>query len=435
MQTPHIPAIWLLRLAAAMVVPACNGCQSAPVSAPASTGDEFGSVVPATVDPELVERAASVPRSDVTAVASAGTRFAFALLEESASETNTLISPHSIRIALSMAMAGARGETLEELRRGLMTELSEDGRHPGLFALDVAIRHSAASGDDPYELRVANSAWLDSGLVVHQPYIDQLSLFYDAPPQSVAIGTGSGASAMNQWASENTNGLIPIIVPPEGLPSNTRLVLMNAVYFKARWEQEFDPSNTGPAVFNRVDADPLEVPSMRQLKFLRHGSADGWSAVELLYRGGAASMIVLLRDGGPTLEVPTAEIYESVLSSMQTVEVSLVLPKFRFDYATELVPALQALGIHAAFSTGADFSGISETPMHIGKVLHRTFVDVSEQGTEAAAVTAVVMDDSESIEEPPIPFIVDRPFVSVIRDTATGAILFVGQITDPSAAE
>lgn len=418
----------ILRTAVALALTTlgCRGC----------SGDDFGDVTPAPVDPALIERAATTPAADVERVAESGNDFAFSLLAEVAEGENVLVSPHSVRLALSMASAGAEGATLEELRRALSAELDESDRHAALFALDIGMRDAAASGENPYELRIASSSWLDSSLVAEQAWVDRLERYYGAPPRFVGFeaNPAGAANELNRWASDKTNGLIPTIVPPEGLSPETRFVLINAAYFKARWENEFSPSDTQPMTFRRVGAAPLETEAMNQTEYIRYASVDGWATVELPYLGGAASMIVMMADGEPTMSLPDANRYRSLVSSLSTREVMLRLPKFRFDHEIGLGPALADLGGPTPFGLSADFSGIADiSPLFISEVRHRTYIDVSEQGTEAAAVTAVVGETAESVEEPPVSFIVDRPFTFLIRDTATGAIFFVGHVTDPAA--
>ena len=396
--------------------------------------DDFGPINVDPVAPVLVERAAAIPASDVAASAAAGNALAFDLLAQTAKGKNVLISPHSIRMALSMAAGGARGQTLEVMRTALRTSLKEPARHAALFALDVRIRDAAARGEDPIELRVANSLWLENGFVVEADYKQLMERWYAAPP--VQISLVNELHRIDAWASEKTKGLIPKVMPEAGLPEEVLLVLVNAVYFKARWMHEFDPSSTSPRLFHRVGAAPIDAQHMFLKSHLRYARHGGWAAVELPYRGGAESMIVLVADGEPTHELPDLATFDALVTGMKRANVEVYLPRFRFKFSTSLAEPLKALGMEIAFSSGANFRGISDKELKISDVLHSTFVDVSEQGTEAAAVTAVSVSPSKSAApEPPIQIVFDRPFVSAIRDNASGALLFVGQVTDAALAQ
>jgi serpin B len=235
------------------------------------------------------------------------------------------------------------------------------------------------------------------------------------------------------------------LIPPRAIDAETRLVLVNAIYFLADWAEPFDKSATRPATFHVRGKDAKDVPTMNKSLYVRHAKLDGAAIAELPYRGGATSMLLLLpdeRDGLAKLEASLdAKKLDAWVEKLEAKQLRVVLPKLEIDPAEpiELGKALSGLGMSIAFDRDkADFTGIANPPkpedrLFIGKVFHKAFVRVDEKGTEAAGATAVVMPRAGGMPPKPVEFVVDRPFLFLIRDHASGLVLFIGRVTDPSA--
>jgi serpin B len=241
---------------------------------------------------------------------------------------------------------------------------------------------------------------------------------------------------INDWVSRETEKKVKDIIPPGEITELTRLVLANAVYFKAAWLNPFSKDATQPGSFRLPDGTSVDVPMMHERAELRAMEGSGYRAVELPYAGRQLSMLILLPDEGKFDEVETEldpAMSEGTVNALQPGEVNLTLPKFKFEWtANDLPESFKALGMTDAFLDSADFSGMTGQPeLHIGAILHKAFVGVDEEGTEAAAATVVIMD-KEAPPMNPVDFRVDRPFFFLIRDNPTGTILFLGRVTNPA---
>jgi serpin B len=241
---------------------------------------------------------------------------------------------------------------------------------------------------------------------------------------------------INDWVSEQTEGRIQNLIPQGAIDPLTRLVLTNAIYFNAAWANPFQEEATRDGPFTLLDGSRIAVPMMHQTESFGYAKGEGYQAVELPYDGHELSMVILLPDRDSfdpfedSLDVDQAQ---AIMQNLKRGQVALIMPKFEFDSRFSLKQALEAMGMPAAFSGGADFSGMTgSTDLFISDVLHKAFVSVDEEGTEAAAATAVVMKLSVAAEEPTT-VTIDRPFIFLIRDIETGAILFVGRVVDPGA--
>jgi serpin B len=241
---------------------------------------------------------------------------------------------------------------------------------------------------------------------------------------------------INDWVSEQTEDRIEDLIPQGVIDALTRLVLTNAIYFNAAWDNPFEPGLTADGTFHLLDGGKVSVPMMRQTKSLGYARDEGVQAVELPYDGQELSMVVLLPDAGEfeafenTLD---AGRVDAIVKDISYRQIALSLPRFEVESDFSLVDALTAMGMPDAFTGAADFSGMTGSrDLFIAEVVHKAFVSVDEAGTEAAAATAVVMEKMAMPEEP-VEVTVDRPFVFLIRDLETGVVLFVGRVVDPSA--
>jgi serpin B len=240
---------------------------------------------------------------------------------------------------------------------------------------------------------------------------------------------------INDWVSEETEGKIENLIPQGAIDPLTRLVLTNAIYFNAAWANPFEKDATQDGPFTLLDGSQVTVPMMRQTESFGYTRGEGYQAVELPYDGREMSMVILLpdRDGfEPFEDSLDAERVQAIVEDLEYGQVVLTMPKFEFDSGFSLKEALIAMGMPAAFSGGADFSGMTgDRALSIADVIHKAFVSVDEEGTEAAAATAVVMVES-AMPGQPVEVTIDCPFIFLIRDIETGAILFVGRVVDPS---
>ena len=383
---------------------------------------------------------------DLRAAAAATNAFALDLYRQWKKENaNLVFSPYSIALALAMTESGARGETADELRRALHLTLSGDRLHGALNALDQQITHatSPVPGTAPLEITVANSLWGQAGYPFRSPFLDLLARHYGAGLRRVDYGRDPEEArvAVNAWAEEATNGRVKDVIPDGVIDSLTRLVLADAIWFKAQWAREFSSQDTREAGFHTVDGRTVRVPMMSQKdhKFL-YGTGDGYQVAELPYWGGY-TMTAILPAAGRFAELErtlSPARLDEILSSLHQAVLDLQLPKFEFDADASLKDALAALGVTAAFqppsgSAGADFTGMTEArELFLRDVFHKAFISVDEHGTEAAAATAMVLEAVSGA--PPAVMHIDRPFLFLIRHQASGTILFMGRVTDPTSS-
>lgn len=368
---------------------------------------------------------------------------------------NLFLSPYSISTALSMTYVGARGRTEEQMNSALRLPgfgLPEGGRYTHDYRLRLAESfgsliesQGADASDGGHVLAEANALWCQEGY----PFLDSfLSLnvrgFGAGPSRLDFAGDTEGARVtINSWVEEETHGRIEDLIRPGDLDGSVRIVLTNAVYFKGMWSAQFDPRATRDASFRRSPGEPgmdVTVPMMSRKGTYAYARVEGagMQIAELPYEGDRTSMLVLLPDedlpqGLATIEERlSVENLETWLSLLGEREITLSLPRFSMTWGTEdIIPELEALGVIDLFSAAADLSGVDGTKeLYVSHVLHKAFVDVNEEGTEAAAATAVVGRLKASM---PLEFRADRPFLFLIRDLDSGSILFMGRVTDPTA--
>lgn len=360
---------------------------------------------------------------------------------------NLFISPFSISTALAMACAGARGETADEMSRALRFTSSEETLH--LSFAELLQRLNAAGGGE-YEMAVANSLWGQEGAPLRDLFLEHVAMYYGGGMNVVDFrgGSESARAAINRWVEEKTRQRIRNLIPPGGVDIDSRLVLVNAVYFKGRWWRPFHEAATRPEPFHLEGGGKVQAPLMHQQVVIQYMAARDFQAVDLDYRGDDLSMLVLLpnkKGGLRDLEKSLSErMLKECVRQMRAHEVKLFLPRFRITWGTEEIGEhLRALGMRLAFARfQADFSGINgqepphEESLFISAIFHKTFVEVNEEGTEAAAATAVATPLAGAAlhyKPPPIPvFRADHPFLFAIRDRRSGTLLFLGRVADPT---
>jgi serine protease inhibitor len=381
-----------------------------------------------------------IPLADQQRLTAADAEFACELYGQlRAEEGNLFLSPHSISQALSMAMAGARGETAEAMAGTLHAPWRTVRMHAVVGGLQrtLASREQGRRGADGFQLRVINEAWGQKDYTFLPGYLDVLGAHYGAGVRVVDFRADPEAARLriNDWVAEQTRDRIQDLLQASDVPSDTRLILTNAIYFKASWANQFQERSTRPAAFHRADGSSVQTPFMHQTEHMGYGEGDGFKVVELPYEGHQVSMLVIVPDDFAAFEAGLdADRLQEAISAARPTRVQLSLPRFETRSRLSLKDALRALGMGVAFEGGsADFSGMDGSrDLFVGDVIHQSFVLVDETGTEAAAATAVTMR-ATGLPAAPTPMAVDRPFLFVVRDRETGAVLFMGRILDPSA--
>jgi serpin B len=355
-------------------------------------------------------------------------------------EGNLFYSPYSISAALAMTYAGARGDTKKQMADTLQFYLSQNQLHPAFNSLDqeLASRGEGAQGKDGegFRLNIVNAIWGQKDYAFLTSFLNTLAENYGAGLRILDFinETEPSRITINDWVSDETEGHIEDLIPQGAINQMTRLVLTNAIYFNAAWQYSFEEEATSPGVFYPLNGDEATVPMMEQQESFSYTEGDNYQAVELPYDGQELSMVIILPDSGQFETFEEAIEYQQVkdiIENMERREVKLTMPKFEFDSSFDLKKTLIDMGMPVAFSTGADFSGMTgDKDLFISDVIHKAFVSVDEAGTEAAAATAVIMELT-AIPETPVEVTLDRPFLFLIRDIETGAILFVGRIMNP----
>ena len=362
-------------------------------------------------------------------------------LASAAPVSNLVFSPTSIAIALAMTRAGASGTTATEM--DVVLHVADPALlAPAMNAMTTSLAERtqtiAVPGSDPIEIRlaIANSLWAQSGFPFEQPFLDVLASQYGAGVELVDFRGAPAAAvgSINGWVDDATEGRIPALLSPDSVDALTRLVLVNAIYMKAPWLLPFTKTATVSAPFTVPGGRTVQVDMMRRSAYLPYATGVGWTAVELPYEGQLLSMVLVLPDAG----VAPADVLDSFddladAAALENRQVMVGLPKFDTQTSVELGDALAALGMPTAFGDGADFSAMSTAePFTISGVIHQANITVDEDGTEAAAATAVMMAGS-AVPAEPVELTFDRPFLFAIRDRPTGTILFLGHIADPTA--
>lgn len=402
----------------------------------------------------LLPAARAETEDDAAALAAANNTFAFSLYDRlRGNEGNLFFSPSSVAAALQMAREGAAGETARQMDAVLsLPEIDVGAAYADLArALEPgparAFRDGAWVEEKAYAFHTANALWLQEAYPAKPAFLARLDEIYGAPPERVDFReTEAARNRINAWVEEQTKSRIQNLVPEGSLSPLTRLVLANAIYLKAAWADPFQTRNTGPERFHRHDGTPIDVPTMRRTGRYAYTETDGFQVLELPYRGRDLSMLVLLpraTEDAPAGEAAFQALEEALdarrlaelTGALASRKVRVFLPRFEITWGGDLGRELEALGMRDAFSAvHGDFTGITEAErLFIGFVLHKAFVKVDEEGTEAAAATAVgIRAGSAERPEEPVTFRADHPFLFLIRHRPTGAVLFLGRVLDPA---
>lgn len=353
---------------------------------------------------------------------------------------NIFFSPYSISEALAMTFAGAAGDTEKAMADAMEFTLDQDKLHPVFNWLDLEFekRGQGAEGKDGegFRLRIANSIWGQKDFKFLSPFLDVLAINYSAGLRTVDFikDTEKSRITINDWVEEQTENRIKDLIPQGGVNQMTRMVLTNAIYFNAAWLNPFKEEMTYNGTFTKINGNTISVPLMKQIGSMRYTEGDEYQAVELQYDGRELSMVVILPKDGEFSNFESSldgANLQRIIGQLRTYSVTLTLPKFEYESSFSLKDALSRLGMSVAFSDGADFSGMDgKKDLFIQDVLHKAFVSVDEAGTEAAAATAVMVGTTSMPESATIT--INQPFIYLIRDNATGSIIFLGRVMDPT---
>jgi serpin B len=388
-------------------------------------------------------RLPSAAQESVAELADSANVFAWELYETlSRTEGNLIISPFSISVAMAMTSAGAEGETRKEMKSTLHLLADEERLHAAWGNILNSLLQGAEAGS--YRLNVANRLWGQEGYEFLEPFLAVTRDRYGAELETIDfVGRPEEARrVINAWVADETMGRITNLIPPGLITSLTRLVLTNAIYFLGLWEKPFKETRTTDEFFFRSETDSVPVRMMHTAESFRYAEIEeaDLQLLEIPYESDQISMIVVLprrREGLEDLERGLDGVrLKAWMEKLREGNVRVHLPRFRIESGMRLRQTLSDMGMSLAFASGrADFSRMDGTrDLFISEVVHKSFVEVTEEGTEAAAATAVVMTLGYSTigPRPPV-FNADHPFLFLIRDRLTGSVLFIGRVMDPSA--
>ncbi|HEY9151997.1 MAG TPA: serpin family protein [Anaerolineales bacterium] len=386
----------------------------------------------------------NVPQSDLATLVAGNNTFAINLFHTLQTQDGNLVfSPYSISLALAMTYAGARNQTESQIAQVMQFTLPQDKLHPAFNALDLSLANeSKAQGNSgqPMQINIANAVWAEQTYAFQQAYLDLIAKNYGAGIQLADFVKNFDPvrQQINSWVSNQTKNKINDLLAPGSVNSDTRILLVNAIYFKADWEAQFNPNSTSDAPFTLLDGSQAQVKMMNNGELtLNYIKGDGYQAVELPYNGNTAAMDILMPDEGNFQNFEStlnAQQINDIFNAMQSQPIALGLPKFTFTTDFSLSSQLKSLGMTDAFDGNkADFSGMTgNRDLFISDVIHKAFVAVDEKGTEAAAATAVIMVGMSAPVQQKVHLVVDHPFIFVIRDLTSGQILFIGRVLNPS---
>jgi len=381
--------------------------------------------------------------NDIKTVVTGNTTFALALYGKLndpnaiTSKGNLFFSPHSVSTALAMTYGGARGETQKQMATALHFTLPDQGLYSALGTIQKQLIQEDKSRG--YQLLVANALWLQTGEPFLKEFLDLTQYYYGAGFNQLDFvnETEQSRQKINLWVEEKTNNKIKDLIPPSGVDRLTVLILTNAIYFKGEWKTKFSKWKTRNEDFTISANHKVKIPLMHLKEDFKYHEDEKLQALELPYKSDEISMLVFLPKNPEGLKevenTLTAESLDLLLSKMWTTKVDMYFPKFKMTWGTFcLNNVLAELGMPDAFVQGkADFSGINGIGhIWISYVFHKAFVEVNEEGTEAAASTAVVFLKAAH-REPPI-FRADHPFIFIIKDNRSGSVLFMGRVMNPA---
>jgi len=452
----HTRHMFFCTIIVVLLVSACAGKPLTPnaqtdISTPTRTTSTTQSTEEVFVPPKIL--AASLERLplqidesvDISPLVIGNNKFALDLYQRlrlENSQKNLVFSPYSIAMALAMTYGGARNETAAEMRSVLHIQQPDEAFHQSWNALDQLMLLRAEAPNE-YEqgvrLRVTNAVWAQQDYLFLDEYLRLLALNYGAGLQITDFLNFPEESrqAINQWTYAETEEKIKDLIPQGAIHQLTRMVLVNAIFLNAAWRQPFTEEHTQPGAFTLEDGSQIHVPLMWQIQNIPHSVNENYSLVELPYSTGKLGMLLIMPAEGQMeafSQALDANRLEKIMTDITWGDVDLALPRFQFRTGANLNDHLSQLGMKQAFiPTQADFSGMEPgKELYIDQVIHQAFINVNENGTEAAAATVVMMAGKGFNPAEPAEIHFNRPFLFIIRDIETGAILFIGQVLNPA---
>lgn len=452
--------IWMMLLVVMLALSACTpATPTSPTDAyPSPDNDSQSTIVPTATEQgkmvEVGEGLISSNRDRISVEADAQdfqdlaqniNRFGNDLYKSLANnnQENLFFSPYSISQALSMTLAGAQGETESEMANVLHFDLPQGDLHNRLNGLDQSLYQVPdylKDQEDAFQLNIANAVWGQTGYPFKAAYLDLLAESYGEGIHLLDFVNAAEKARLkiNDWVAQETNQKIQDLIPAGAIDSLTRLVLTNAIYFNAAWQQEFNEDLTQPADFYLSDQQVASVDMMEQKNRFNYQFTEEFQMAEIFYLNSRYSMVLLMPRQTSLAEFSQTfdyDRYVEILYGVKSGEMILKMPKFEYESSFSAGSVLKSLGINTPFTASADFGGMYEEgaqPLFISDVIHKAYVSVDEQGTEAAAATAVIVGaTSIQPEEDPIEMVFDHPFLFVIRDRQSGLILFMGNMVNP----
>ncbi|MDT8898935.1 serpin family protein [Thermanaerothrix sp. 4228-RoL] len=421
----------------ALLITACAPLTPQPTPTSPSPSDE---IIPVRSD-KPYRSPANVPETDLQTLIEGNTAFALDLYQHLRDEAGNLFySPYSITLALAMTYAGAAGQTAEAMAQTLHFTLPPEQLHSALNALNQRLTTPPTPPnpeEPPFELHIANALWGQKDEPFRSAFLDLLAENYNAGLQTLDFTANpEGArQRINAWVAEQTRDKIRDLLQKGDITPQTRLVLTNAIYFKAAWRYPFKPEETQEGEFTLLNGQKVRVPMMHLNKELAYAEGKGYQAAALPYAGGDYEMVLIVPTTGQFKafeQALTPSYLNEILARLEPTQLDLSMPRFTYDARLSLRTTLKDMGMKIAFDPEqADFTAMSEYPgLYIGNVVHKGFVAVDEAGTEAAAATAVIMERT-SMPARSATLRVDRPFIFLIRDHQSGSILFIGRVLQP----
>lgn len=455
-----IPLIIILSLLGSLA--ACGAPPAPPTADDADAAEEAAAAEEETAIPELpsegelvliseVERVTN-PDADEEAIrqlVNGNSQFAFdlyaKLIQDRALQgANLFFSPYSISSALAMTYGGAEQQTEMQMAETLHFNLGPEATHPAFNALNLyldSLNEQAQEGEEGrFQLHIANAIWGQQGDVFREDYLDLLAAHYGAGMRTLDFVSAPEASrqTINQWVSDQTEEKIPELIPQGAITPDIAMVLTNAIYFLSSWAAQFDESQTENAPFTLADQrTTVQVPMMYQQNLFGYLDLGEYLLIELPYQGHTTAMYVVLPKNDTLAEVEgilNAARFEEAVSKIEYRQLKLYMPRFNTESDFSLKQILPMMGMSDAFDAGrADFSGINGARnLFISDVIHKAVIDVNEEGTEAAAATAVMISKSSAMIDEPIEVRLDHPFLYLIADRENGTILFMGRLMNPA---
>lgn len=386
----------------------------------------------------ITSRCPAQAENDVQNLATSNNAFALDLYGKLATtDGNLFFSPYSISACLAMTYAGASGNTALQMAQTLHFSTNQTQFASAFGQLQQ--RLTATEQKKDIAMNVANGLWAQKGHPFLPAFLDVARNTYQAAVNQVDFHTQAEPirQTINGWVSQQTQGKINDLLQPGTVDATTRLILVNAIYFKGQWSRPFNKTNTAPAPFTTASGQSVQTPLMHLTAQFKYGATNDLQLLELPYGSGDLAMDVLLPKDVNGLKIMEGSINQQTLTSwlahLHEQRVDVFLPKFKLTAQFSLGKTLASMGMTDAFSSAADFSGMDGTrDLFLSAVVHKAFVDVNEEGTEAAAATGSVMKTLAIRPQPTPTFRVDHPFVFLIRDTRSGSILFLGRVTNPT---